>query len=503
MTESLVPHVQVAIVGSGFAGIGAAIHLKREGIEDFLIFERAKDVGGTWRDNSYPGCACDVESQLYSFSFAQNPGWTRSFAPQQEIYDYLRRTADEYNVRSHVRFDHNLTDARWVEAEQRWHIETSQGRYTADIAIGAMGPLSDPKVPNIKGIHDFKGRMFHSATWDHSYDLAGKRVAVIGTGASAIQFVPAIQPTVAALTLFQRTPPWVLPRVDRGIGRFERAFYKRFPFAQRLLRTLTFLRRESYMGLFRNPWLMRITQRFAVGHLSHQIQDPTLRAKLTPDFVLGCKRILLSNNYYPALAAPNVNVITDGVTEIREHSVVSADGVEHAVDAIILGTGFHVTDMPFANHVRDDNGVSLADHWQGSPQAHLGTMVAGFPNLFLLAGPNTGLGHNSIVLMIESQLKLIVNALRALKSSGNTTIAPRPEAQARFNAWLQQRLSPTVWNQGGCASWYLDKTGRNSTLWPDTTITFDRMLAKLQVDDYELKARRSVSDVQALKRNAA
>lgn len=489
--QTVVPHIQVAIVGSGFSGLGAGIHLKREGIEDFLIFERAHDVGGTWRDNSYPGCACDVESQLYSFSFAPNPTWSHSFSGQAEIYAYLRKVAEEYGVRSHVRFNHDLLDARWSEDAQRWLIETSQGRFSANFLISGMGALADPKLPNIPGVASFKGKMFHSAQWDHDHDLHGKRVAVIGTGASAIQFVPAIQPKVASLKLFQRTPAWVLPRVDRTISKLEQKLYEKLPIAQKALRTLTFLRRETYMGLFRNPALMRMSQRLVVKHLEHQIQDPTLRAKLMPTYTMGCKRLLLSNDYYPALAQPNVDVITDGVREIREHSIVTTDGVEHMVDTIILGTGFHVTDMPFTTKVHGRDGRSLAQVWNGSPQAHLGTMVAGYPNFFTLLGPNTGLGHTSIVLMTESQLQLVTNALRELKRSDKATIEPLPEAQARYNDWVQARLSPTVWNQGGCASWYIDENGRNSTLWPDTTIAFQRITAKLRLTDYAFGNRRA------------
>lgn len=505
MAQSGVPHVRVAIVGSGFAGIGVAISLKRDGIEDFVILERAKDVGGTWRDNSYPGCACDVESQLYSFSFAQNPTWTRSFAPHHEIYAYLRRVSDDYGIRKHVRFDHNLTHSRWNDRQQHWEIETSSGPYTADILVGAMGPLSDPKLPNIPGLSSFKGKLFHSAQWDHDYDLTGRKVAVIGTGASAIQFVPAIQPKVGSLVLFQRTPAWVVPRVDRGISGAEQRLYKLFPVAQRAMRALTFARRESYIAAFRRPEVMRAVQKLAVQHLNHQIQDPTLRAKLTPNFTLGCKRLLLSNTYYPALAQPNVSVVTESVIEVRDHSVVTADGVEHAVDTIILGTGFQVTDMPFATYVHDSAGKSLADHWDGSPQAHLGTMVAGFPNLFLMLGPNTGLGHTSIVLMAESQMTLVMNAIRALEKTGSASIEPSVTAQVRFNAEIQKRLAPTVWNQGGCASWYLDKNGRNSTLWPDSTPAFRRATATLQLKDYVLTEKRehSVSGIRDLKRSAA
>jgi cation diffusion facilitator CzcD-associated flavoprotein CzcO len=473
-SEDAPPHVGIAIVGSGFAGLGAGILLKREGFDDFLIFERAAEIGGTWRDNAYPGCACDVESHLYSFSFAPNPGWSRSYSPQPEILAYLRRTADDFQLAPHLRLRHELTGATWDEAKQRWRLETSAGAFTADVLIGGMGPFSEPSIPDLPGLARFEGKVFHSARWDHGYDLAGKRVAVIGTGASAIQFVPEIQPKVAELHLFQRTAAWVVPRYEHRLGAKMQTIYREVPALQKLARALIYVRREIFVMAFRRPALMRLFESLARRYLARSIADPALREKLTPSFRMGCKRILLSNDYLPALARDNVEVVTDPIREVRPRSIVTAKGEEHTVDAIICGTGFRVTEMPFAGRIRGRGGRSLADAWQGSPAAHWGTTVAGFPNLFLLLGPNTGLGHSSVVLMIESQLELVLGALRHLRRNGLATVEPRPDEQARFLAEVDDAMRGTVWSAGGCASWYVDKTGRNSTLWPGYTFAFRR-----------------------------
>ncbi|HEX3604979.1 MAG TPA: NAD(P)/FAD-dependent oxidoreductase [Candidatus Dormibacteraeota bacterium] len=465
-----VPHVRVAVVGSGFSGLGAAIQLKRDGIDDFVILERAGDVGGTWRDNTYPGCACDVPSQLYSFSFALNPGWTRSFSPQPEIQEYLRRTTREQGLLPHLRLGHELLEAAWDDERQHWRLRTSRGELTATVLILGTGPLSEPKVPSVPGLERFAGTIFHSAQWDHAHDLSGERVAVVGTGASAIQFIPHVQRQAAQVHLFQRTPPWIMPRVDRGISAPERWLFRHLPGAQRLVRLSVYWTREwPVVGFTREPRLMRLIERLARLHLRRQVPDPELRRRLTPSYTIGCKRILLSNDYYPALSRPNVEVVDGGLAEVREHSVVGADGVERPVDTIILGTGFHVTDSPTMRRVRGRGGVALAEAWREGMAAHLGTSIAGFPNLFMLVGPNTGLAHTSIVLMIESQLAYISDALRHLTESGAGALEVRAEVQSAFVEEMQERLRPTVWNSGGCASWYLDASGRNTTLWPGST----------------------------------
>jgi len=486
MKPATAGHLHIAIVGSGFAGIGCAIRLRQRGIHDFAIFERASDLGGTWRDNSYPGCACDVESHLYSFSFAPNPNWSRSFSPQPEIFAYLRRCAVEHGVLDHMRFGHTLLDARWDETNARWNIFTSAGVYTADILISGMGALCEPAVPNIAGLDTFAGTMFHSARWDHDYDLAGKRVAVIGTGASAIQFVPEIQRKVSALKLFQRTPAWVVPRRDRAVSALEKLAFRTLPLLHKAVRAGIYARRELMVVGFRHPPVMRVVERFARAYLEHTVTSPELRKKLTPNFRIGCKRVLISSEYLPALTQPNVEVITDGIREVTPNGVVTADGVLHEVDAIILGTGFHVSDVPYAPHIHGRDGKSLADTWQGSPKAHLGTMVHGYPNLFLLLGPNTGLGHTSVVIMVESQIELALDAIEHMHKRRLATLEPSADAQAKFVTNVQKNMEGTVWTSGGCSSWYLDETGRNSVLWPSFTFSFMKQ-ARFRPQQYETR----------------
>ena len=479
--------MRVAIVGSGFGGIGAAIQLRRDGIEDIAIFERAGEIGGTWRDNSYPGCACDVESHLYSFSFAPNAAWTRTFSPQAEIWDYLRRTAARFGIDPLVRFHHEVQNARWDETAARWMIATSAGDYSADVLVMASGALSDPVIPSLPGLERFRGRVFHSARWDHSFAFDGRRVAVIGTGASAIQFVPAIQPHVAKLHLFQRTAPWVLPRHDRARGAGRRALFGRLPALQRLARGSIYARRELLVLAFRSPRVARVAQRVALAHMRRAVRDPALRARLTPTYTLGCKRVLLSDDYYPAVARDNVELVTDAIERVTERGIVTADGVERAVDAIIFGTGFQATDPPLAHHVYGRDGRTLAECWSGSMHAHAGTTVAGFPNLFVLPGPNTGLGHTSVIFMLEAQIDHLRGAMRLLGERGARAIEPRATAQAAYVAAIDRRMRGTVWTSGGCRSWYLDATGRNSTLWPDFTWRFRGRVARIRPDEYELR----------------
>jgi cation diffusion facilitator CzcD-associated flavoprotein CzcO len=479
-------HVRIAIVGAGFGGLGAAIRLKQRGHDDFVVFERAGDLGGTWRDNSYPGCACDVPSHVYSFSFALNPTWSSTYSPQPEIWQYLRGCADRFALRPNIRFDTDVRLAYWDAAAGHWRIETSRGEWTADVLISAGGPLNEPVIPKLAGLETFRGETFHSSRWNHGHDLTGRRVAVIGTGASAIQFVPAIQPSVAHLTLFQRTAAWVMPRNERPLRRWEHALYRRIPGAQRLMRTIVYWAIESTVIGFLRPPVMRLAQRIALRNLRSAVADPALRARLTPDYAMGCKRVLKSNTYYPALTRANVDVVTDPIAEVRPGGIVTRDGVEHEVDTIIFGTGFHVTDLPISERVRGRDGRSLAEVWQGSPQAYRGTTVAGFPNLFLLLGPNTGLGHNSVVLMIESQIEYILGALKTLQHA--RSIEPRAQAQRAFTAAVDRRMAKTVWATGGCSSWYIDKTGRNSTLWPGSTWRFRQRMKRFDPHAYEVTA---------------
>ncbi|MCX5246606.1 NAD(P)/FAD-dependent oxidoreductase [Streptomyces sp. NBC_00201] len=481
-------HVRVAVIGSGFGGLGAAVRLRREGITDFVVLERADSVGGTWRDNSYPGCACDVPSHLYSFSFAPNPDWPRTFSGQQHIRAYLEHVTDVFHLRPHLRFNSEVKMMTWDGEKLRWEIETSGGRLSADIVVSATGPLSDPRIPEIPGLDSFPGKVFHSARWDHDHDLRGKRVAMVGTGASAIQIVPSIQPDVARLTLFQRTPPWVMPRVDRAISGAERALHRALPFTSRVRRGLLWGMRELQVQAFtKHPDELGFIEQLAKRNMARAIKDPALRAKLTPDYRIGCKRILLSSAYYPALARPNVDVVASGLSEIRGSTVVAADGTEAEVDAIIFGTGFHVTDMPIADRVVGADGRTLAEAWKGGMEALRGASAAGFPNWMTIIGPNTGLGNSSMILMIESQLNYMADFVRQLGVlGGRAALDARPGAVAAWNRRVQERMKRTVWNTGGCTSWYLDASGRNTTIWPGTTTEFRRATRQVDLTEYEL-----------------
>jgi len=482
-----VEHVRVAVIGSGFGGLGAAVRLRREGITDFVVLERAQAVGGTWRDNSYPGCACDVPSHLYSFSFAPNPDWPRAFSGQQHIRAYLERVTDTFGLRPHLRFGAEVRQARWDAGARRWHLSTAAGELTADVVVSATGPLSDPKIPEIPGIEDFPGRVFHSSRWDHDYDLRGKRVAMVGTGASAIQIVPSIQPVVEQLTVIQRTPPWVMPRVDRPIGAAERWLHTAVPATAKARRGLLWLIREFQVGAFvKRPKLMKAAERIARAHLNRSVKDPQLRARLTPDYTIGCKRILLSNTYYPALAQPNTEVVASALTQVRGSTVVTADGTRREVDAIIFGTGFHVTDMPIGDRVIGADGRTLSEHWKDGMAALRGCTVDGFPNLLFIIGPNTGLGNSSMILMIESSLNYVADYLRTLARTGAAALDARPDAVASWNREVQSRAARTVWNTGGCQSWYLDANGRNTTAWPGTTAEFRRATRRIELSEYDL-----------------
>jgi cation diffusion facilitator CzcD-associated flavoprotein CzcO len=486
--------VEIAIVGSGFSGIAMAVGLLRRGFDDIVVLERADEVGGTWRDNAYPGCACDVPSHLYSFSFAPNPEWSATFSPQAEIRDYLRRVADDFGVTSKTRFACELLEASWDPARQRWDLDTSRGTLSARVLIAAPGPLAEPRLPRIPGIDRFQGAIFHSARWDHDHDLGGERVAVVGTGASAIQFVPEIQPRVGRLHLFQRTAPWVMPRRSRPITALERAIYRRFPRAQRAMRAGIYWGRELYALPMLRARLARRVRRLAKAHLRRRIDDPELRRKLTPDYLPGCKRILISNNYYPSLAKPNVEVLSEGLAEIRERSVVGSNGSERPVDTIIFGTGFHVLDLPFAERVRSAAGVPMSEAFDGSPRAYRGTTIAGYPNFFFMLGPNTGLGHTSVVFMAEAQAHYIAEALHRMRVEGIGAIEVREEAQDRWNERIQAAMPGSVWTEGGCKSWYIDERGFNTSIWPDFTFRFRARLREFDLESYVAEPLRAGPD---------
>ncbi|MFP5218661.1 MAG: flavin-containing monooxygenase [Actinomycetes bacterium] len=479
--------VSVAVIGSGFGGVAAAVRLKQAGVRDLVLFEKGDDVGGVWRENTYPGAACDVPSHLYSFSFAPKADWSRRFAPQGEILQYLRDVAREFDVLRHVRLRTEVLSASFDEQRARWSLDLSDGTvHEADVVIAATGQLSRPRVPRLPGVDRFTGTLFHSAQWDHEHRFDGERVAVVGTGASAIQFVPRIAPHTARLTVFQRSAPYVLPKRDYEYGRVALAAFARVPGALRASRYANYWNNElRSLGFNTDPRLLAGVAARYRRYLRRAVPDPALRAKVTPNDPIGCKRILISNEWYPALQLPQVELVTDPVVEVRGRSVVSADGTEHEVDTIVLGTGFAATEFLVPMQVRGRGGAVLHEQWRDGASAYLGTVVPRFPNLFVLYGPNTNLGHNSILFMIEAQVGYVVQAVQRLTRGDVRWMDVRADRAAEFDGWVQERTRQTVF-AGGCTSWYLTPDGRNTQNWPASTLTFRRRLRRLDLDDFEL-----------------
>lgn len=481
--------VEVAIVGAGFGGLGMAIALRRAGIEDFAVLERADGIGGTWRANTYPGAQCDVPSNLYSFSFAPKSDWTHSYPEQPQILAYLRDCARRFGVEPHVHLNCELTGARWDAEARRWELETAHGPLRARVLVAAPGLLSEPRVPSFPGLDDFEGEVFHSADWDESASLAGKRVGLLGTGASAIQIGPRIQPEVASLSVFQRTAPWIIPQPDRAISPLLKRVYGGVPGVQRLARGGVYALREGLAaGMAYEPRLLKAQEAAARAQLRLQVRDPVLREAVTPSYAIGCKRILLSNDWYPMLAQAGVELVASAVERMGPRSVQTADGRERELDALILATGFSPSDPPIAHRLRGRDGATLAEHWQGSPHAYLGTAVHGFPNLFLLYGPNVNLGHSSIVYMLESQIRYVIDGLRSMRERRLAALEVRPDVEEAWNERLAERLGRSVWDRGGCSSWYLDANGRNSIMWPGFTFEFRRRTRALELGDYRVTA---------------
>ncbi len=483
---------EIIVVGAGFSGVGMAIRLRQMGITDFVVLDRGNDLGGTWRDNSYPGAACDVPSNLYSYSFAPNPKWSRSFSPQSEIWDYIRHCVDRYGVGEHLRANHPVDEARWHEDEKHWTVTVAGGRqFTAPIVIWATGSLSEPAIPAFPGLEKFRGKVFHSAQWEHGFDLTGKRVCVVGTGASAVQFVPQIQPKVAQLYLHQRTPPWVGPRNDRPVSKWRQVLYSRIPVTQRMARLRIYLTFEFLLGIFtgKSVRTKRILQKALLGHMRRQVADPELREKLTPHYEPGCKRLLASDDYFPALTQPNVEVINSPVASFTEHAVVGQDGVAREVEVVIMGTGFEAAEPAYALHIVGRDGVRLSEAWKSNGvEAYAGSTVHGFPNLFMMIGPNATLAHNSMIYMIESHINYIASAVTFMRKPGVGVVEVKRSVQHRYNERLQTALEHSVWVVGGCASWYLDHRGRNTTLWPRHTWSFRRLTRRFQPGEYMVRA---------------
>jgi len=470
---SAVPMHDVIIIGTGFGGLGMAIQLQEAGINNVLVLEKAADVGGVWRDNRYPGAACDVPSHLYSYSFAPNARWSRKFAQQPEIHQYLRECAEQYGLRKLIRFNTEVVAASFSAEQGLWTLTTANGeQLQARAVVSAVGQLNRPAIPRIDGIEQFQGQVMHSAQWNDDVVLEGKRIAVIGTGASAIQFVPKIVPKAKSLVLVQRSAPYVIPKPDRAYLAAEKVIFERLPKFQLGSRLWQYLGHERNALAF-TVWdkLMALPAWQFRSNLNKHIKDPELRAKLTPDYPMGCKRILISNDYYPALAQQHVTVTTHGVTHADATGVVTADGVHHEVDVIIYGTGFKATEFLSPMKITGLQGQDLHARWQGGAEAYLGLTVSGFPNFFMMYGPNTNLGHNSIVYMLESQMNYIRQCVQKLQKEQLKYLDVKSAPMDAFNQDLQAHLHKTVWD-GGCKSWYVNESGKNTANWSGFTLDY-------------------------------
>ena len=484
---STAEHHEIVIIGSGFGGIALAAKLHNAGITDFVILERAGDLGGTWRDNTYPGCACDVPSHLYSFSFAPNPDWSRTFGTQPEILAYLHRVAEQRDVVRRIRFNTELLEATWDEHARRWTLSTNAGALTATLLISAAGVYGDAKYPDITGADTFAGTAFHSLHWNHDHDLTGERVAVLGTGASAVQIVPEIAPKVARLLVFQRSATWIVPRMDRRTSATERRLIRRIPLIGKIIRGLYYAGIEGF-GLvgfvdkrFRHPY--ELLGRF---QLRRQVPDKKLRRTLTPDYMIGCKRAIFADDYFPALSRDNVEVITAGIKEIRAHSIVTRDGIEHPVDTIVYATGFVVPPAVY-ERIRSTDGHSFSELYNKRPQSYLGVAIAGFPNFFSTLGPFGALGNQSAIYIIEAQARYIVDAIATLRRNRITRVEVRPEVQEAFMDEMDTRSADTVWLTGGCASsYYHTDDGRNAGLYPGWSFEYASRTRRFDRDAYDL-----------------
>ncbi|MCS4297883.1 NAD(P)-binding domain-containing protein [Acinetobacter guillouiae] len=477
------------VVGAGISGIAAAYKMNQAGYNDYVVLEKASRVGGTWRDNNYPGCGCDVPSALYSFSFSPSHKWSHLFAKQPEILSYLEEVVEKYDLGEKIEFNNELISAKWDETQHIWHLETSKGQYQAKTVIFTTGPITEPALPKLKGIESFKGEMFHSARWNHDYDLTGKRVAVIGTGASAIQFIPQVQPLAKQLIVFQRTAPWVLPKADMELNETAKGIISRFPIIQQTWRnSIAQILNGINFGL-RNPKVLEPVNFLSKQLLKLQIKDETLRKAVTPNFTIGCKRLLFANNYYPALQQDNVNLIAHGLVEIDGNTVVAANGERHDVDVIIWGTGFEVSHPPIGKRVYDSNGQVLAERWKNSsPEAYLGASIEHVPNAFLVLGPNI-LVYDSFIGIAEAQVGYIVDGLLKMREQKFTRFEIKADVLAQHNKRLQKHLKTTVFNAGGCKSYYLDENGRNFAAWPWSLQQLRNQLKQLDLNHYSVSKK--------------
>ncbi|HXO51021.1 MAG TPA: NAD(P)/FAD-dependent oxidoreductase [Mycobacterium sp.] len=483
-------HTRALIIGTGFSGLGMAIELQRRGVE-FVILEKAAEIGGTWRDNTYPGCACDIPSHMYSFSFEPKPDWQHMWSFQPEIFDYLKGVTDKYGLRRYIQFNSHVDRAHWDDDELRWHVFTKDGHeFVAQFVVSGVGGLHIPLIPEFDGLDEYRdagGAAFHSAQWDHSVDLSGKRVAVIGTGASAIQIVPEIVNDVGALQLYQRTPAWVMPRPNNPIPEWMRDMFTNVPGTRELMRWGIYWIHEAVgFAMTRQPRLLKIGELLGKSNIRRSVKDRELRRKLIPHYRAGCKRILNSDTYYQGIANPKTEVVTDGIARFTARGIVTADGTEREADVVVFATGFHVTDSYTYVDIKGPGGEDLVDRWTREGVSALrGITIADMPNLFFLLGPNTALGHNSVVFMIESQIRYAAQAIAAVDRAGAQALAPTRAAADSYNEELQGELAGTVWNTGGCRSWYLDEHGVNRTLWSGMTWQYWMATRKFRASEYE------------------
>lgn len=485
--KALPPHIyDTFIVGAGISGIATAIRLDQVGYTNYKIIEKATRVGGTWRENTYPGCGCDVPSALYSYSFAPSAKWSHLFARQPEILSYLEEVSEKFNVSSKIEFGTELLGAKWDNERNLWVMDTNKGQFLSRTAIFATGPITEAQIPKLDGLETFKGEMFHSAKWNHDYDLTGKRIAVIGTGASAIQFVPQIQPKAKELYVFQRTAPWVVPKPDTDLGDISKKLIEKFPLIQKTWRQAVAQSLNAINFGLRNPAVLKPVGELAKLILRFQIEDPELRKNVTPNFTIGCKRLLFANNYYPALQQPNTKLIPHELVKVEDNTVVSANGERHEVDVIIWGTGFEVSHPPIGKRVSNEKGECLNDLWKSSsPEAYLGTSIENVPNAFLVLGPNV-LVYDSFIGLAEAQLDYIVDGLLKIRDQGIAKLNIKPEVTKHHNELVQKHLKTTVFNTGGCKSYYLDANGRNFAAWPWSLKKLKQRLKRMDLNDYQV-----------------
>ncbi len=488
---SLSPNVlktQVAIIGAGFGGLAMAIRLLQANIHDFIILEKADDVGGTWRENQYPGAACDVQSHMYSLSFAPKTDWSKRYAEAPEIFDYIQDLIKDYNLKKYIKFNQEVITTKYDEQALNWKLDLKDGtQIEAQFIIFASGPLHVAQIPKIKGIEKFKGKVFHSSHWDHDYNLNDKSVASIGTGGSAIQYIPEIAPKVKQLYVLQRTPAWVIPRDERAYNPLDKKLFNRFEWFRKLHRARLYWSNESRVVPIVKPQIMKYGQKLAEAFIKFQIKDKELAKKLTPDYVMGCKRILISNKYFPTFNRQNVDLVTDGIQELTENSIITKDGKERQIDCLIYGTGF-ITDpriylKSFACY--GTQGLELKEAWKEGAESYYGVTTKGFPNLFQLLGPNTVLGHNSVIFMIESQVNYILQLIQLVNKTQTQAIVVRENVQNQFNDAVQKKMQGTVW-QSGCVSWYQQDGGKNFALWPTYTWKYWLETRKVNPSDYQL-----------------